>query len=212
MELSTAIRQRFWDETRGVFTDRLQSDKPDTAPSVPANTLPLLWDIALPTQAERALPWLLEAMKNNHRVPVPLKSEDLNVNAYFSFYALGALYKFGKITEAEAFIRREWGRMIDAGAWTCWEYFMDTHSRCHAWSAAPTWYLSAEVLGIKFPEPGNINKIRITPNAGTLTWARGVYPHPAGPIRVSWRREGRSLQVEHQVPAGVIVESNGEAA
>jgi len=47
-------------------------------------------------------------MKNNHRVPVPAKSEDLNVNAYFSFYALGTLYKFGKTIEAEAFIGREW--------------------------------------------------------------------------------------------------------
>ena len=156
-QLAVAIRERFWDASRGVFTDRLKADKPDTDPSVPANTLPLLWDIASPSQAERALPWLINAMENNFRVPVPTRSEDLNVNAYFSFYSLGTLYKFGRTVEAESFIRREWGRMIDAGAWTCWEYFIDSNSRCHAWSAAPTHYLSTEVLGVKFPEPGNIN-------------------------------------------------------
>jgi hypothetical protein len=132
------------------------------------------------------------------------------VNAYFSFYALGALYKHGKAIEAEAFIRREWGRMIDAGAWTFWEYFIDSHSRCHAWSAGPTHYLSTEVLGVMFPEPGNINKIKIDPQPGTLQWARGVYPHPKGPIQISWQREGGRLHMQHQVPAGVVVEINEE--
>jgi len=98
--------------------------------------------------------------------------------------------------------------MIDAGAWTCWEYFMDSHSRCHAWSAAPTYYLSTQVLGIQFPEPGNINKIRISPNPGTLTWALGVYPHPAGPVRVSWRLDDNRLRIQHEAPNGVMVETS----
>jgi hypothetical protein len=209
-QLAAAIRNQFWDESRGVFTDRLKSDRPDTQPSVPANTLPLLWDIASPAQTKRALPWLMNAMANNFRIPIPRKSEDLNVNAYFSFYSVGALYKFGKVTEAESFMREQWGRMIDAGAWTCWEYFIDSNSRCHAWAAAPTHYLSTEVLGIQFPEPGNINKIMIDPHPGTLKWARGVYPHPAGPIRISWHYEGDKLRIEHDVPPGVVVQANKE--
>jgi hypothetical protein len=149
----------------------------------------------------------MDAMENSFRVPAPARSEDLNVNAYFSFYALGVLYNFRRPIEAEAFIRTQWGRMIDAGAWACWEYFVDSNSRCHAWSAAPTHYLSSEVLGVRFPEPGNVNRIVIAPAAGSLTWARGVYPHPAGPIRVSWRREENALRVEYEVPPGVAVES-----
>jgi hypothetical protein len=205
--LAAAIRERFWNESRGVFTDRLKADKPDTLPSVPANTLPLLW-VATPAQAQRVLPWLMDAMEHNFRVPAPARSEDLNVNAYFSFYVLGVLYKVHRPAEAEAFIRREWGRMIDAGAWTCWEYFIDSNSRCHAWAAAPTHYLSTEVLGIKFPEAGNINKITIAPTPGTLTWARGVYPHPAGPIRVRWQRDGGALRLRYEAPVGVQVETN----
>lgn len=205
-QLAAAIREKFWNESRGVFTDRLPADKPDTEPSVPASTLPLLWDIASPAQAKRVLPWLMDAMQNNFRVPIPAKSEDLNVNAYFSFYCIGVLYKYGKTVEAEAFMRREWGRMIDAGAWTCWEYFIDNHSRCHAWSAAPTHYLSTQVLGITFHEPGNIYKIKIEPNPGTLTWARGVYPHPAGPIHISWQLQNDKLRVQHQAPPGIVVE------
>jgi hypothetical protein len=203
--LAGAIRENFWDESRGLFTDRRKSDKPDTQPSVPANTLPLLWGIALESQTNRVLPWLMQAMEKNHRVDNPRRNDDFNVNAYFSFYCLGVLYQFGKTVEAEAFIRREWGRMIDAGAWTCWEYFADTNSRCHAWAAAPTHYLSAEVLGVRFPEPGNINRIQISPVPGTLSWARGVYPHPAGPIRVSWTRDGDGMRVQHEAPQGVTV-------
>jgi hypothetical protein len=203
--LAAAIREKFWDESRGVFTDRLKADKADTLPSVPANTLPLLWGIASEAQAKRVLPWLIDAMENNHRVDNPQRSEDLNVNAYFSFYSLGVLYQYGKTLEAEAFIRRGWGRMIDAGAWTCWEYFTDSNSRCHAWSAAPTHYLSTQVLGVQFPEPGNANVIQISPTPGTLAWARGTYPHPAGPIRVNWTRDGDAVRVQHEAPKGVTV-------
>jgi hypothetical protein len=165
-ELTEAIRASFWDERRGVFTDRRAGDVPTPEPSVPANALPLLYDIATPEQAARATAWLIEAMRNNFRLSDPQHNTDCNVTSYFSFYALGALYRVAAAAEAEEFMRTCWGHMLDHGAWTCWEYFIhgEGASLCHAWSSAPTHYLSSRVLGVTFPEPGNSNVVRIWPH------------------------------------------------
>ena len=205
--LAAAIRREFWDEERGVFTDRRRADVPDTDPSIPANALPLLYDIADERQAPRVLEWVLDAMAHNFRVPDPRRPSDSHVTAYFSFYALGTLYKYGKVAEAEEFIRANWGWMLDKGAWTCWEFFTPRASLCHAWGSSPTHYLSTQVLGVTFPEPGNSDQVLIAPHPGSLTWAEGIYPHPAGPIRVSWRVQGGQLLLEVEAPEGVDVQT-----
>ncbi len=87
-QLADAIRAAFWDETQGVFLDRRRADVADTQPSVPANALPILYDIATPQQSRRAVQWLSRAMLNNFRVPEPHANTDCNVTPYFSFYAL----------------------------------------------------------------------------------------------------------------------------
>lgn len=204
--LAQAIRQSFWDQTRGVFLDRLPTEVPDTQPSVPANALPVFYDIATPHQASLALPWLVQAMLNNFRAPEPTDNRHCNVTSYFSFYALGALYRHGHFAEAEQFMRKYWTRMLDQGAWTCWEYFIDSPnaSRCHAWSASPTHYLSTQVLGVTFPHPANLHKVLIRPHSA-LQWASGVYPHPDGPIRVAWQRRNGIIMLEYQAPPGVQV-------
>jgi hypothetical protein len=192
-----------------VFLDRRRADKPDTTPSVQSNTLPLLLDIATHAQAERALPWILAAMADNRQIDAQGLGErgDMNVQAYFSYYALAVLYKYGKVIEAEQFMRTNWSYMLDGGAWTCWEFFNSgaAASVCHAWSSSPTHYLSTAVLGITFPEPGNPNRVIIDPHPGTLTWARGVYPHPAGTIEVSWKQTPRGMEVHWNAPDGVVV-------
>lgn len=208
--LARSIRGEFWDGERGAFVDRLKADVPSTEPSVPANALPLLYDIAGEDQVPGALRYLTEAMLNNFRVPEPESNTDCNVTSYFSFYALGVLYRFGKVREAEQFIRTYWGRMLDRGAWTCWEYFIDRASQCHAWSSCPTHYLSTEVLGVAFPEPGNLHLVRIAPHPGTLTWAAGTYPHPDGPISVEWQVKDGRLLLHYDAPEGVQVVTDSE--
>jgi len=204
-DLAEAIRREFWDDGAGVFVDRPKSHASKTTPSVPANALALLYDIADGRQAPRALAWLAGAMKDNFRTPEPTELSDCNVSTYFSFYALGALYKHGRAAEAQHFMRTYWGRMFDRGAWTCWEHILDTDSRCHAWSTAPTHYLSSRVLGVEFPQPGNLAVVRIRPQADGIRWARGVYPHPAGPIRVSWEIRDGKIALEFDAPDGVEV-------
>jgi hypothetical protein len=63
------------------------------------------------------------------------------------------------------------------------------------------------VLGVTFPEAGNPNRVRVEPHPGTLSWAEGVYPHPAGPIHVRWEVKGENLMLECDAPEGVEVET-----
>ncbi len=207
-ELAEAIREAFWDERRGVFLDRRAGDVDEPEPSVASNALAIVFGMATPEQAGRAGDWLSEAMANNFRVVPPTDNADCNVTSYFSYYALRALYALGRAEPAERFMRAYWGRMLGHGAWTAWEYFVDrtTASRCHAWSASPTHYLSERVLGVRLAEAGSPQRVVIDPTPGTLTWARGVYPHAAGPIRVSWRRSpSGGLELDYDAPPGVEV-------
>lgn len=205
-KLAAAIRGGFWDSAIGAFTDRRAGDVERATPSVAANCLPILYDIAGPEQALRATAWLVDAMADNFQAGFPKRNDECRVTSYFSFYALGAMIKRGKVEESIAFMRRNWSHMLWHGAWTCWEYFADSQdSLCHAWSSCPTHYLSTLLLGVEFPEAGNMDKVRIRPRPGSIQWASGVYPHPRGEIRVSWRYVAGTMQLETSVPAGVEV-------
>ena len=203
--LAAAIRRSFWSETHRAFTEHPPAAVPDARPSPTANALALLYDIAESHQVQPALSWLIGSMRRNLRATNAQGETIATVGPYFAFYALGALYRHGRAAEAEDFIRASWGYILERGAWTCWEHWPRTDSLCHAWSSAPTWYLSSAVLGVQFPEPGNPDVVRIAPRSGTLEWARGVYPHPRGPIRVEWRREGVKLHLQCECPDGVRV-------
>jgi hypothetical protein len=77
-----------------------------------------------------------------------------------------------------------------------------TRSHCHGWSAAPTFFLSSTVLGIEPLKPG-FAEVRIAPQLGDLTFARGSMPTPFGLIEVSARRVGKKVEVECRLPKGV---------
>jgi len=203
--LAAAMRDAFWSEDEQAFAEHLRSAVPDAPPSVTANALALLYDIAECDQVAPALDWLIAALHNNLTPSGPKGETIATIGSYFAFYALGALYHHGRAVEAEEFIRRSWGWLLERGAWTCWENWPQTDSLCHAWSSAPTWYLSSAVLGVQLPEPGNPDLVRILPQFGTLQWAKGAYPHPKGPIRVEWRREGEKFHVQYEYPNGVRV-------
>ena len=80
------------------------------------------------------------------------------------------------------------------------------HSFCHAWSSAPTAFLAETVLGIKIMDVG-CKKIKISPDLGNLTWAKGTYPTPYGVVSVSHKKNSDgTITTEYTAPDKVIVE------
>ena len=90
---------------------------------------------------------------------------------------------------------------------TAWENFDDQGigTLSHAWSAAPTYYLSTQVLGVDlgWPNPSNPDQLVIQPQSASLNWARGIVPHPKGTVKISWKVRGPILWMECEVPEGV---------
>jgi alpha-L-rhamnosidase len=61
------------------------------------------------------------------------------------------------------------------------------------------------VLGVKlgFNPELDRDRIEISPQSETLSWARGSVPHPAGMVHVEWQIKGDRLEMELTLPGGV---------
>ena len=60
-------------------------------------------------------------------------------------------------------------------------------SLCHGWASGPTPWLTKYALGI-YPAEAGSKTVIVDPKPGNLTWARGTYPTPYGPVKVDWRK------------------------
>jgi len=98
-----------------------------------------------------------------------------------------------------------WRAMLAKGLTTFAERPDPTRSDCHAWSASPTYELLATVCGIEPGSPG-FKTVRIEPHLGPLQHVSGVVPHPAGEIRVDFRRDGDGIVGSVTLPDGVTGE------
>lgn len=132
---------------------------------------------------------------------------DTDFSAYGAFYMLQHLAHMGRADIAEDVILRFYGDMLRHPTGTIWEHFNSGKSLCHAWSAAPTWYASTQILGVQMCfEPGESpDEIHIAPQSETLSWARGTVPHPAGDVFVAWTMRGDTLQLQYRAPTGAAV-------
>ncbi len=197
-----ATVRRFWDTTANAFTDALPPDNPDNHRTVPANAWPLLFCRVPGAKQKGAIAEI--ARRLAHHNP---ENEPESISTYGSFYMLGALYATGTVALAEESMRKVYRRMIEHPTGTIWEHSNAGKSLTHAWSTAPNYYLSTRVLGVRlgFPEPDDLSEVLIAPESETLSWAKGVVPHPRGDIAVEWRVTGRRLALRYSAPRGVRV-------
>ncbi len=205
---------------QGVTPDSFEVFHNKQRISEPTNTLVLLCN-AVPAERRRAVmklvlnakagkfvgssPWYAAAGKPDEMVPVG--------SPWFLFFTLETLFQEGMSNDALTILREQWNRMLEKGATTFWETFPGhigsghwSRSLCHGWSAAPAYFLSTQVLGVKPIEPG-FKRIRIAPQTFNLQWAEGVVPTPHGPITVSWKiTESGQVDVQYDAPEGCTVE------
>lgn len=80
-----------------------------------------------------------------------------------------------------------------------WEAAPGAASRCHAWSATPTYDLTTHVLGLAPAAPG-WRAVTLRPALGDLSWASGTVVTPFGPVSAEVASDG-SFVVE--LPEGV---------
>ncbi|MHB9037811.1 MAG: family 78 glycoside hydrolase catalytic domain [Armatimonadota bacterium] len=213
--IAEAINIYLWNDEMRAYTDCSRDGKHSAVYSQQTQTAAYVSRVATGDRAERCR----EIMQNVPNGFVKAGSP------FFEFFLLEAYQMDGMEDELLDVIRRDWGFMIDMGATTFWEMWSGregrlTRSHCHAWSAAPTYFMSTYVLGIRPVEPG-FEVVMIEPHPSDLKWCRGTVPTPAGDITVHWKNESSEpftmeiwapsqLQVRIILPWDGVATLNGE--
>lgn len=186
------INEHLFSEEKQAFYDSIHEDgKPSNVFSIQTQTAVFLSDAATDERMNRLKELILNPPDDFVKIGSP----------FMSFFYLEALAKMGEFQKMLDYIRKNWGeRMLDKGAVTCWECFDKTRSHCHAWSAAPGYFLSAYILGIRPGAPG-FKKMIVDPKPCDLKWVRGCVPTPKGDIYIEWKKnEDGTLSIKTTPP------------
>lgn len=200
-----AFRRLLWLPAAGRFA-RARRDGAALADgaALHANVLALAFGLASPEQEPAVLALVERAVAVN--CARTLGSEPGYLELYFLAYALQGLYRHGRVALAEQAMREHWGYMRSHDAWTIWECLRrgehGAGSLCHAWSTTPVRWFHERILGVRPLRVGDPTVMLVAPESA-LDAAEGVVPHPAGAIRVAWRREGGRLRIDASGPPGV---------
>ncbi|THF79186.1 alpha-L-rhamnosidase [Cohnella fermenti] len=210
--LAAAINEHLWCEERQAYIDCLHAEgrRSDTI-SIQTQIIAFLNGIAEGDRKSRIANYLAQVPDDFVQIGSPFM-------AFFYYEALEELGRFDLMLDD---MRENFGQMIEHEATTCWEMYPDyadnrpnpkmlTRSHCHAWSAAPGYFLGACVLGVRKASVG-WRKVRVAPQPANLKWARGAVPLPdGGRIDVAWRLKeesgGRRFELEVHAPESIVVE------
>ena len=118
-----------------------------------------------------------------------------------NYYLFRALEAAGRYSYAPK-VFDGWEKMLDLHCTTWCENPDNPRSECHAWSSAPTYELSAMVLGV-YPTADGYKSVRIQPNVSDLKvdFARGTVPTPYGNIAVDWKKDGGIFTMDVSIPS-----------
>jgi hypothetical protein len=201
-DLRKAINQHFWNGKTQLYADGIKEEKLIDHAYPISNIWPFIAGATDSLQEETIFPYVLKELED-----IGNESRKRKATPYGSFYLLAALYDQGYVQEAEQYVRKHWSPMVYKHNDTAWENFDDTGigTLSHAWSGAPTYYLTTEVLGVDLGwlHPASPGEVIIAPQAVAIDWAKGKVPHPKGTIDVAWEVRGNHLWVECSVPEGV---------
>lgn len=209
--VAAAAAERLWDEERGVYADARTDGGLSRVVSQQANAAAIAFGIAAPERWDR----IFSAIMDEDRLrltrtwrwdierPFDPEKDVVLAQPYFCRFLHAALAKAGRLPELLKSLSR-WDSMLRDGGSTFWESWQITEmtSRCHAFSATPTYDLSTYVLGLRPTDPG-FSRFEARPFFGDLDWAEGRLPTPKGPLSLSWRRRGRTMELEVEVPEGL---------
>ena len=213
-KVEDAINEHLWDEQRQAFVDCIHADgQRSQVFSVQTQTMVYLCDAVTDERRPIIRRYLYDKPEGFVWFGSP----------FALFFLLEAYAKDGEFQRILDIIRREWGAMIDYGATTAWETLTPrTRSHCHAWSAAPAYFLSTYVLGVRpksvTRDTGQGTRVMeyfIAPKPCDLKWARGRFPVPVGArdegrgtreIVVRWERGERQFAIWFELPEWVKAE------
>ena len=211
---TVAALEAYWDEARGVYVDAVGDDgRRGRRVSQQTNALVLLWG-APRERWDRMLDRVLdparllmtrhpgdgapphEALGFQWSAPraagggATMDTEEQVVLAqpFFAHFLHQALARAGRRADLLSSLRRWVGVAAGNGVFgEYWEQVAGYGSRCHAWSATPTYDLTTHVLGVRRAAVG-WREVEVDPYFGPLSRLRGSVPTPLGAVEVTFER------------------------
>lgn len=198
-----AFNQRFWNAGSDLYVDAWDHGAQSGSIGQLANADAVQYGFA---PADR-IPEILKAITDPSRVRIgglnpatnqfSLQGQSkeagntiVQAQTYGMFFVLSALAERGDAATVRRYIEKFWGPMVKAGNGTFWENFIQTTgTSCHAWSAAPTYFLSTLILGIRPTQPGYA-EYDVAPHPAGLEWAKGAVPTVHGLVEADWKWTG----------------------
>jgi hypothetical protein len=184
--IQKAIRERCWDEKRGLFTEGPGFKDEYTRHAQ-------MWAVLTGTVEGKEARALMERV---------LESPDLIKCTFpLQFYFFRALEEAG-LYERTGAQWEDWKRFLPLNLSTLPETpYDDSRSDCHAWSALFLYEYPAKILGVYPLEPG-WKSIGVKPQGLYLGKASGKVRTPAGTVEVAWEYRGGKFSVSGSLPAG----------
>lgn len=184
-----AAWEHFWDEKRGLLADDLEHK----SFSEHTQCMALL---------SGALDGIASEEEQNRMVHGLLNDPDLHrTTISFSHYLFETYRLLGR---TDKLIDRLdlWFGLEKLGLKTAIEMPEPSRSDCHGWAAHPIYHYLATVLGIR-PGSEGFRTVRIEPQLGPLSSAKGKMVHPKGEIEADFRVENGILKGTVSLPEGV---------
>lgn len=119
------------------------------------------------------------------------------------FFLFRALEKLGMYEKAFANFKG-FQTMLDRNCTTWCENPGDARSECHGWSATPLYEFPRCILGVNPIETG-YKKVKISPQTGHLTFARGKVATPFGDISVFWEKKNEKIILTCSAPKEIEI-------
>lgn len=189
-QLSEAIKQNYWDDSKQLFADN--SDKMKF--SQHANALAILAGLVKDDEATNL---------GKHIINNPDLAQ---ASIYFKYYVHQALVKAGLGNDYLNWLGI-WRKNMELGL-TTWGEDSDveaTRSDCHAWGSSPNIEFFRIILGIDSDAVG-FSKVKIEPHLGTIKKIGGEMPHPNGKIKVNYKISKKGMEAEISLPNNITGE------
>ena len=185
--LKTVIHSKYWDEGKGLFSDRMEKN----AFSQHANILAILTETVTGKTAQDVAEKLL---KDTSLAPASI---------YFKYYLHQALTKVGLGADYLCWLDK-WRENLELGltTWAETSELDSTRSDCHAWGSSPNIEFFRILLGIDSAAPA-WSEVKIEPHLGDIEQIGGTIPHPMGEITVKYQFEGSKFHASVLLPDGL---------
>jgi len=213
--------QLLWDPSRGIYVDAADAHGPLRRVSQQTNAIAIVsgcaprerHDLILkrildesrlkltPTISDDRTPYLTQRMNPADYMNFDAESDIVEAQPFFCAFIHDAIVRAAR-RDLIPELCMKWWPQIERGNTTFEEYWSGPEgeaSRCHAWSATPTYDLTTHVLGVRPLELG-YRKAAIHPHFGRLKQLAGRVPTPHGMIDIILERDGVGTIT---IPAGV---------